>query len=103
MSLNRAEQMLLDYVQTHQEERQFLLDKVRAIAREQSDEARAVRSLESELWRYYEERSRVVSPFREMAAKEGLRRISMKNLAEYWLRLWTEPRPKPPSPPAFLD
>jgi hypothetical protein len=27
-----------------------------------------------------------------------LRRMSMRNLAELLLRLWTEPRPKKPSP-----
>jgi hypothetical protein len=36
----------------------------------------------------------VASPFKEMAAIEGIQRTSMKNLAELLMRLWTEPRPK---------
>ena len=48
--------------------------------------------LDGELWRYYEERSAVVTSFREAARVEGLQRTSMKNLAELLLRLWMEPR-----------
>ncbi len=50
--------------------------------------------LENELWRYYEERSAVVPVFKDAARHEGLARISMRNLVELLLRLWTEPRPK---------
>jgi hypothetical protein len=45
------------------------------------------------------ERSAVVSPFRDQAGREGLPRTSMRNLADYLLRLWTEPRPKPKKDP----
>jgi hypothetical protein len=56
----------------------------------------AVARLDSELWRYFEERSAVVAVFSEAAKAYGTKRISMKNLAEYLIRLWTEPRPKKP-------
>ena len=49
--------------------------------------------MDSELWRYYEERSAVIPAFNDVLGKTGPRRTSMKNLAELLVRLWTEPRP----------
>ena len=94
MSLNQCEQRVFDYLQSHQEERQHWQEKFQAAARVADSEHVAVDILAGELWRYYEERSAVVSPFKEAAVLEGVRRISMKNLAELLLRLWTEPRAK---------
>ncbi len=99
MSLNRSEQMVFDYIQRHPEERQFWMHKVQTIARAESGEHAAAMTLEGDLWRYFEERSAVVSPFRETAQREGLHRTSMRNLAEYLMRLWLAPRPK--KKPAF--
>jgi hypothetical protein len=96
MSLNRSEQLLHDYVQQHREERQFWQNKVRVIILGSTDMPAAVARLDSELWRYFEERSAVVAVFKEAAKAYGTKRISMKNLAEYMIRLWTEPRPKKP-------
>ena len=94
MSLNRSEQRVFDYLQSHAEERQFWQDKVRVAAKNvENDHVAAVR-LEAELWRYYVERSAVAAPFKEVARVEGLARTSMKNLGELLLRLWVEPRPK---------
>lgn len=94
MSLNPAEQRIFDYLQTRPDEGRFWREKVRTIgALPDSVEAIATR-LERELWRYYEERSSTASPFREAAQREGRTRVSMRNLAELLLRLWTEPRPK---------
>jgi hypothetical protein len=81
MSLNRCEQRIFDYLQGHPEERQFWIGKVQSVCRGSSEHAAAAR-LESELWRYYEERSAVAAPFVEAA-------------------LWTEPRPK--KKPAEFD
>lgn len=93
MSLNRCEQRIFDYLQSHPEERQYWVAKVQTVCRSAEGHDAATR-LESELWRYYEERSGVASPFREAARVEGLRRTSMRNLAELLVRLWTEPRQK---------
>jgi hypothetical protein len=93
MSLNRSEQRVFDYLDRHPEERQFWIGKVQTVCRSLDDHSAAVR-IESDLWRYYEERSAVASPFKEAASHEGLRRTSMRNLAELLIRLWTEPRPK---------
>ncbi len=98
MSLNRSEQTLNDYIKRHPEERQYIQDKVRTIAAGGLDAAGAVARIDSELWRYYEERSAVVPVFREAAGVLGLKRTSMKNLAELLVRLWVEPKPKTPSP-----
>ncbi len=94
MSLNRAEQMVFDYVQQHPDEKSHWQDKVTAISARATDPHRAAVALEEELWRYYEERSAVASPFREVAQREGLRRISLRNLAEYLLRLWAPVKAK---------
>ena len=94
MSLNRCEQRVFDYWQGHRDERQFWQDKVRGVAKSAADDHAAAARLEGELWRYYEERSAVVAAFREAVRDEGLKRTSMKNLAELVLRLWVEPRPK---------
>lgn len=99
MSLNRSEQRVYDYFQSQADERHFWQTKVQKIARDMSDGRSAeVRLLETELWRYYLERSEVAAPFREAARHEGLQRTSMKNLAELLLRLWVEPpKRKPPA------
>jgi len=95
MSLNRCEQRIFEYLQSHREERHFWQEKVRTASRAAGDVHVAAARLEGELWRYYEERSAVATPFKEAVRVEGLRRTSMKNLAELMLRLWTEPRPQP--------
>jgi len=94
MSLNRCEQRVFDYLQRHPEERHYWQAKLQGAAKAAVDDHVAVMRLEPELWRYYEERSRVAEPFKEAAKHEGIRRTSMKNLAELLIRLWTEPRPK---------
>lgn len=95
MSLNRSEQMIFDYWEKNPDERQFWRDKVQSTVRAMVDDHAAAVRLEGDLWAYFVERSGVVSPFRETAGREGLARTSMRNLAEYLIRLWTEPRPKP--------
>jgi hypothetical protein len=94
MSLNRCEQRVFDYLQKQTEERNFWVGKVQAAAKRATDDHGAAAQLEAELWRYYEERCGVVPALRQAAALEGLRRTSMRNLAELLLRLWTEPRVK---------
>lgn len=94
MSLNRCEQRVYDYLQGHPEERHYWQMKFQQVAKATVDDHVAVTRLEPELWRYYEERSAVAAPFKEAAQHEGLRRTSMKNLAELLIRLWIEPRPK---------
>lgn len=103
MSLNRSEQRVFDYLQGHPEERHYWISKVQSIARRHHDDASAVRELEPELWRYYQERSTVAAPFKEAARLEGLQRTSMKNLAELLVRLWLEPRPKKKTGAAPLE
>lgn len=98
MSLNRTEQLVSDYVEEHPEEKSFWLEKVRVTARDVTDEHVAASQLAEDLWRYVEERTAVAAPFRERALREGLSRTSMRNLAEYWLRLWVAPRPKRSGP-----
>jgi hypothetical protein len=88
MSLNRAEQMVFDYLGENPDEKRHWHDKVTRISADARDPHAAALELEGELWRYYEERSSVASPFREAVQREGLRRVSLRNLAELLLRLW---------------
>lgn len=88
MSLNRAEQMVFDYLQQNADEKRHWHGKVSGVSARARDPHIAAIELEDELWRYFEERSAVASPFREAAQREGLRRISLRNLAELLLRLW---------------
>jgi hypothetical protein len=97
MSLNRSEQVLYDYVQGHKDERQHLQHKVRSIVAASAEVHGAVARIDAELWRYFEERSAVAPVFVAAARTYGLKRTSMKSLAELLVRLWTEPRPRKPA------
>ncbi len=99
MSLNRSEQMVHDYLQANPDEQRHWQGVVRATAERERDPHAAAAALDHDLWAYYQERAGVVSPFREEAAREGLRRISMRNLAEYLLRLWGPARKRPAGQP----
>jgi hypothetical protein len=103
MSLNRSEQLLHDYMQSHPDERQYWVSKVQTIVRDSIEASQAVSRLDAELWRYYLERSEVAPVFMAAAKALGLKRTSMKNLAEYLVRLWTEPRPRKVSAPIPPD
>lgn len=94
VSLNRNEQRVFDYLQAQAEERHYWQNKVQSFAAAQPDEHAAAARLETALWSYYLERAGVVPAFRDAAAREGLQRTSMRNLAELILRLWGPPRPK---------
>jgi hypothetical protein len=91
MSLNRCEQQLFDYVQRNPEERHYWERKVRVVAAGQRDAHATSTILDGELWRYLEERARVVAEFREYGPPS--KRMSLRNLAEYLLRVWVEPKP----------
>lgn len=100
MSLNRNEQVVFDYLQGHAEERQYWQDKVRRLAANSSDLHTVAAQLDGDLRRYCAERSAVAVPFREMAVAGGLGRVSMRNLAEYLIRLWTPQRTSRPVAPS---
>lgn len=68
-----------------------------------NDDHAAAARLDGEFWRYYVERSGVVPVFKDAARHEGMKRTSMKNLAELVIRLWVEPRPKTKKPDAGAD
>ena len=88
MSLNRVEQMLFDYLQRHAEERHFWQAKVHELMQKTENDFAAATALADGLRMYYEERCRVVPLFHEASAREGLRRISLRNLAEHLMRIW---------------
>jgi hypothetical protein len=94
MSLNRSEQLVHDYIQSSPDERHYWKTKVQSIVTESTEIARAVSRLDTELWRYYLERSEVAPVFIAAARSQGLQKMSMKNLAEHLVRLWTAPRSK---------
>jgi len=95
MSLNRTEQMVYDYLQAQPDEKRHWHDKVCGFSARARDPHAAALELEAELWRYFEERSAVAEPFKAIAQREGVRRISLRNLAELLLRLWAPVKVKP--------
>jgi hypothetical protein len=101
MSLNRYEQAVYDYWETHPEEKRHWHTKVCEAARgETAEPGHAARELERELWAYLVERTQHVPQFRDLNTG-GLRRISLLNLADYLMRLWgPPPKPKKPASPA---
>lgn len=99
VSLNRSEQQIFDYIETNRDERQFWEYKVRDFAAKFTDLSEAGTHLDGELWRYYVERAGVVPALKRVVEREGLRRVSMRNLADYLIRLWVEPRPKKKTDP----
>ncbi|EDY80679.1 hypothetical protein VDG1235_295 [Verrucomicrobiia bacterium DG1235] len=88
MSLNRYEQLLHDYIESLPEEKRYWVDRVVEVARGSGRREEAALGLNAELWEYFEERSRSESAFAE-ALQPGGGRISMLNLSEYLLRMWT--------------
>lgn len=94
MSLNRSEQILSDYVDKNHDEKRHWMESVRNRTAGPVDLHEVARVLEGDLWHYYKERSEVVPALREIARREGMKRTSMRNLAELWIRLWGPLRPK---------
>ena len=92
MSLNRYEQTLFDYWIKEPDERRHWQAKVAATIHQPAGTGDTARRLERELWDYFSERAGHVPQFRNLNA-DGLRRVSLLNLAEHVLRLWG-PLPK---------
>ena len=100
MSLNRYEQTIFDYWESQPDEYRHWHDKVAAAARGIGPPGEMARALERELWDYFVERSQHVARLRELNS-DGLRRVSLLNLAEHVIRLWSPP-PKQKNPPDAL-
>ena len=86
--LNRYERALLDYLESHPEEGRHWRAKVAQWAARDPCPAQA---LTEELWSYVRERAEHAEPFREWAARGGILPSSLRNLAEYLLRVWGPP------------
>ncbi len=94
MSLNQSEERLKAYVEGHRDERQHWREKVRSLSVKSSDLHEVARILERDLRSYLRERATVVESLRGGLSAEAVARLSLRNLAEYWLRVWAEPRRK---------
>jgi hypothetical protein len=91
MSLNRYEQTMFNYWQHQPDELSHWKTKVGAAAKIKGGPGEIARSLERDLWDYFVERSQYVPAIRDLMGNDGLRRVSLLNLAEYVLRLWGPP------------
>ncbi|MDF9826955.1 hypothetical protein M2447_001040 [Ereboglobus sp. PH5-10] len=89
MALNQGEQQLLDYIRANPEEKSYWEQKVRSVAAAQPDDYLTAEALGRELRAYLVERARVVRQLEDVSTG-----MSMRNLAEYLILIWTEPRPK---------
>lgn len=85
VSLNRYEQAIFEYLQSHPEEGRHWENKVATRAARGELPASL---LVEELWEYVRERSVHTQPFSDWAARGGVQRSSLRNLADYLLRLW---------------
>jgi hypothetical protein len=88
MSLNRYEQAVFDYWEKQPDERRHWQAKVLELTRGVNSPGDISRVLERELWDYFLERSQHVAGLRELHPS-GARRISLLNLAELVIRLWS--------------
>jgi hypothetical protein len=95
VSLNRYEQAIFEYLQSHPDEGRHWENKVSTRA---ARGELAASTLADELWDYVRERAAHTQPFRDWAARGGVQRTSLLNLAEYLIRLWgpVAPKRKPP-------
>jgi hypothetical protein len=98
MSLNRYEQTLFDYWERQTDERRHWQTKVIELTRAAAPAGELARALDRELWNYLVERSQHVPTLRDLQL-EGVRRVSLLNLADHVIRLWGPP-PKPRRPAA---
>lgn len=89
VSLNRCEDALLRYVRDHAEEQRYWSARVLVWDRAGGELESRAAGLERELRDYAAERGRADAALREAF---GAGRVSLRNLAEYLLRLWTPPR-----------
>jgi hypothetical protein len=90
MSLNRYEQAVFDYWEQHTDERRHWQAKVTELTRAAVPAGELARALERELWDYLVERSQHVPVLRDLRL-EGVRRVSLLNLADHVIRLWGPP------------
>ena len=92
MSLNRCEEALLRYVTDRADEKRFWLARVLEWDRASGPLEARVAGLDGQLREYAAERGRA-DP--SLADTFGAGRVSMRNLAEHLLGLWTPPKPQP--------
>ena len=93
MSLNRYEQLLFDYLESHPDEKRFWESRVLDVSRNGDRREAQVLELNRILWEYFEERARFETEFEAATSFDGSGKISMLNLSEYLLRMWA-PLPK---------
>lgn len=94
VSLNRFEQALFDYLQTHPEEQRHWQGKVAALGVVGTEGAGR---LADQLGDYVRERGAHVEPFQSWLQNGGVPRSALLNLSEYLVRMWG---PKPSAPKA---
>ncbi len=92
VSLNRYEQLLLDYIQSQPDESDFWEVQVKALQDSHPAHLARVHELNRLLWAYFVERGGSVPSFAEITGT-GDTAISMRNLAEFLIERWS-PRPR---------
>jgi hypothetical protein len=90
VSLNRCEDAFLAYLRAHADEHRFWHARVLEVERLPRPLEDRTALLERELRDYAAERARSRP---ELADALGAGSVSLRNLAEYLLRLWPPPRP----------
>jgi len=93
MSLNRAEQILFDYMENHAEERHFWREKVLDVMEKNGNDFAVSATLAIELGLYCEERRHAGSVVTEVVTDKYVKHFSFRNLAEHLMRIWGPVRP----------
>ena len=89
VSLNRYEQILLDYFRDNQDESDYWQVVARDLGHSHPNQIARVQELSRLLWAYFRERADHVAPFSHVFNREGQSVISMHNLAHYLIERWT--------------
>lgn len=92
VSLNRCEDALLRYVSDRPDEKRFWAARVLETDRAGGPLEARVAGLDRQLRDYAAERGRADAA---LVDSLGGGRVSMRNLAEHLLHLWTPPKPQP--------
>jgi len=91
VSLNRCEEALLRYVGERPDEKRFWTARVLEVDRAGGALETRVAGLDRQLRDYAAERGRADAALADVL---GAGRVSMRNLAEHLLHLWTPPKPQ---------
>jgi hypothetical protein len=101
MSLNQVEQTVHDHIMRHPEERGHWQEKVTRLVAGAADDHAVATALAAELVAFCRERAGVLPLFQTLVGPGTPTRLTLRSLAELFVRRWGPPR-GPKRPPAAI-